>query len=156
MTSLGASTTAFLICLCISSCSVYREVEVHEVVRVELSEFNSEGIDLNVYVDMENPNWYSIRLTDSNIQVWLEGREIGDVALTGPVVLPKKSRVTQPFSIHSTPGSMERLLGDLFSLLFKQSFEIEGRGYVKGKALFIARKVPVSFTHRIDRKELGF
>lgn len=149
---IGIATLAVVL----SSCSVYREVEVHQVQEVRFKELSADGLDLLVYLEVENPNWYTVRLTESDIQLFLEGQPLGTVSLREPMILPRKSRSVQPMSIHASTGSLDRLLGRLFSLIFQQTFEVTGKGYVRGKAFLVMRKVDVSFTHRLERKDLGF
>jgi len=39
--------------------------------------------------------------------------------------------------------------------LFKENFVLEAKGHVKGKALFVAKKVDVNFKEVLTREELG-
>jgi len=138
------------------SCTVYRDVEVHGVRDLQVVKMGADGIDLNVWVDVENPNWYRIRLTESNIQLFFEGKNLGTVTLNEKLTVPKKSRAVQPMSVHTDMSDIDALLGNVFSLLFKQRFEVIGKGYVKGRACFVVRKVDAGFTHYLTREDLGF
>jgi len=145
-----------ILTLGISSCKPYKEVEVHGVVDLQIIEIGADGIDLNVMLDIENPNWYKIHMTESDIQVFLDGKSTGQVSLLEKMTVPKNSRSVQAMSIHTSLGDLEMLLGDIFTLLFKQEFEVTGTGFVKGRVFFVARKVPVTFTHKVTREDLGF
>lgn len=113
-------------------------------------------MDLIVWVDIDNPNWYKIHLTESDIELFLEGKSMGKVTLNETLLVPKKSRGVQPMSVHTSVGELDALLGNVFSLLFKQQFEVTGKGYVKGRALFVIRKVDAGFRHSLKREDLGF
>ena len=147
--------TVLLASFLLSSCSVYKEVEVHEVPDVQLVEFGADGMDLTIWVDIENPNWYKVHLTETEIEVFLEGKSLGNITLNETLIVPKKSRSVQPMAIHSSISSLDALLGNIFTLLFKEKFEVVGRGYVKGRAFFIVRKVDAGFRHFLTREDLG-
>jgi LEA14-like dessication related protein len=150
-----ALLTALAIALTGTSCQVYKEVSVHGVQKVEVSSFTADGLDVMVWLDIENPNWYGIRLKESDVEIFLEGKSLGTVQLTSTVSVPKKSRSVQPMSFHSPITSIDQLLGNVFSLLFKQKFEVTGKGYVTGKAFFVVRRVDAAFRYEITREHLG-
>jgi LEA14-like dessication related protein len=147
--------TVLLSALLLSSCSVYREVEVHEVTDIQLAEFGADGLDLTIWVDIENPNWYKVHLTQTEIEVFLEGKSLGTITLKETLTVPKKSRSVHPMAIHSSISSLDALLGNIFTLLFKEKFEVTGKGYVKGRAFFVVRKVDAGFRHFLTREDLG-
>ncbi|MFN9800011.1 MAG: hypothetical protein ACK54P_08350, partial [Bacteroidota bacterium] len=75
--------------------------------------------------------------------------------LNQALTIPRKSRSTQPLAIHSSMNSIDALLGNVFTLMFKEKFEVTGRGFVKGKAFFVVRKVDAGFRQFITREDLG-
>ena len=136
-------------------CAPYKEVVVHEVTDIQFVSFGADGLDLHVWIDIENPNWYKIHLTESDIEVFLEGKSLGSITLNQALTIPRKSRSTQPLAIHSSMNSIDALLGNVFTLMFKEKFEVTGRGFVKGKAFFVVRKVDAGFRQFITREDLG-
>lgn len=141
--------------LLLHSCSIYKEVEVKEVVDVKITEFSEQGIKADVYLSINNPNGYKISMTESHIVLVFEGKTLGEVVLEEPLVIPKKSMTTQVMKVNTAYGDLSSLLGNILSIMFQSEFELQGRGYVKGKALFVARKVPVEFKQKLSRKDLG-
>jgi LEA14-like dessication related protein len=139
-----------------SSCKMYQEVSVNEVIDVKVNEFGQNGIKAEVYIQISNPNWYKLSLTESHIELFFEGKSIGEVQLAEKLVLPKKSVTTQTLKIDANYESIEAILANVLQLLFKSEFVLEGKGYVKGKAMFIAKKVPVEFKQQLTKDDLGF
>ncbi len=138
------------------SCTVYKEVEVTEVLDVKLTSFSMESMSADVFFQVNNPNWYKLKLKSGHIDLFLEGKKIAVVELDAPLVIPKKMVSTQQMKIVSSEMDAKVLLDQALTLLFKNSYELQGTGYVKGKALMIGRKVPVDFKEKLTKKDLGF
>jgi LEA14-like dessication related protein len=138
-----------------ASCNLYKEVEVVEVLDVKMGEWTEDAVYADVYLQLKNPNWYKVKLTESHVQLYLDGKEIGIVELGEKLEIPKQSVTTQTMHIKADYDAMENVMGNVLSLLFKTKFVVEGKGYVKGRAFFVARKVPVEFKQDLTREDLG-
>jgi LEA14-like dessication related protein len=123
-------------CLVLSSCSVYKDAEI--------------------YMTIDNPNWYKIKLTESHVSLYFEGKPMGEVLLSEPIVIPKKSVSTQIMKVHGDYDDLQGLLGNVLALIFKQSFQVEAKGYIQGKAMFVAKKVDINFQQAMSKEDLGF
>lgn len=142
--------------LCGTSCSVYKEVEVTEVLDVQLTRFSTEKLEAEVFFMIKNPNWYKLKMTDAHIDLVLEGRKIAEVTLAEPITIPKKMVSSLSMKVKSDSIDTKALLANALTLMFKTEFYLEGTGYVKGKAMFVGRKVPVVFREKIRREDIGF
>ncbi len=143
-------------CSTLFSCKLYREVEVVEVTHAQMTSFDEEGAEAEIYLQINNPNWYKVKLTQSHVMLYLDGKEIGEVQLMERMIIPKKAVSTQVMKVEANYEDMQNVLGNFLSLIFQNEFVLEGKGYVKGKAFFIARKVPVEFKEILTKKEMGF
>jgi LEA14-like dessication related protein len=142
--------------LLLQGCSVYKEVEVKEVLDVKILEFTNEGADCEVFVTVYNPNGYKITLTDSYVDLFFEGKPLGHVQLTDNIVIPKLSQTTVKMKCIADSENLQAILGNVLALLFKTEFVLEGKGYIKGKAMFISKKVPIDFSEKLSKKDIGF
>jgi len=89
------STLILFLTLTLSSCKIYQDVDVIEVENVVFREFDIEGAEAEVWLRIKNPNSYKVVLTESNIDLYLEGKHMGQVQLLENMVVPKKSLSTQ-------------------------------------------------------------
>ncbi len=142
--------------LLLSSCRVYKDVEVKEVLDFKLHEIRSNGADCEIYLTILNPNHYKLTLSESTIQLTLENKPLGVLHLQEPIQIPKRSINTITLKCTAEFESLTALTGDLISLLFKTKYKLEGHGYVRGKALLISKKVPVDFSETLTKEDLGF
>jgi LEA14-like dessication related protein len=141
--------------LSISSCKVYQDVTLTEVNNVKMTEFGLEGVKAEITVSISNPNWYKLKVTDSEIDLYFEGQKIAQVKIEEDLVIPKKQVSTQTIQVNSTGADLTAVMGNALALFFKSEFLLEGKGYIDGKAMFIARKVPVEFKQKLTKEELG-
>jgi len=54
------------------------------------------------------------------------------------------------------PSNIPKIVGGAIGLVFKKDIVIEGKGSVTAKAFLITKTVPVEFTQRIRKEDLGF
>jgi LEA14-like dessication related protein len=146
---------AFFFCG-IASCTIYQNVELQEVTNVELKEFGVDGVKAEVTVSISNPNWYKLKVTGSEIDLYFEGQKIAQVAISEDLVIPKKQVSTQTFTVASSSADLGAILSNALALFFKSEFDLEGKGYIDGKAFFIARRVPIEFKQKLTKEDLGF
>jgi LEA14-like dessication related protein len=139
-----------------SSCTMYKEVEVQEVLEVKIIEFDTDGADCEITMTVKNPNGYKISLTESEVDLFFEGKFLGNVELTEQIVLPKRSVSTVQLKCLADYESLQSVMGNFITILFKSEYVMEGKGYVKGKALLVSKKFPVEFKEKITREDLGF
>lgn len=138
-----------------ASCNLYKEVEMVEMIDMKVTEWSGENVRAEVYLQLKNPNWYKVRLTRSHVQLYLDGKEIGVVELSEALDIPPRSVTTHTMQLHADYEDIENVLGNMLNLLFKQKYVLEGKGYVRGRAFFIARKVPVAFREDLTREDIG-
>lgn len=124
---------------------------------VRITEFGNKGMQAEVDLQLDNPNWYKVVLTGSQVELFLDGKPLGTVQLQERMIVPRKSITTQTMKVEADYDQLKDLLAHVLRLVFKRDFVLEGKGYVKGRALFVARKVPVQFREQIAREDLlGF
>lgn len=140
----------------LSSCTMYKDVEVKEVLDFKINEFRTDGADCEIFLTVYNPNGYKITLTESQINMMFEGKPLGEVHLKEKLVIPKKAQSTITLKCTAQFANLTELTGDLLSLLFKTEYIMEGNGHIRGKALFVSKNVPISFKETLTKADLGF
>jgi LEA14-like dessication related protein len=103
---------------------------------------------------LQNPNGYKVKVTESDLNVWVNGREAGKVRLLEPVTILPRSTANYTLKVHApyeelAPG----FITSLITLLFVDAIAFKAEGYVKGKALGVTRKVDVSVNETVPLGE---
>jgi LEA14-like dessication related protein len=138
------------------SCALYKEVEVQEILEVKVIEFDQDGADCEIFMTVKNPNGYKIQLTESEVDMFFEGKFLGKVELLEKIVLPKNSVSTVQMKCLADYESLQSVMGNFITILFKSEYVMEGKGFVRGKALLVSKKFPVEFREKVTRKDMGF
>lgn len=155
ISSLLASAMLLTALLSLSSCAFYKDVELLEVVDIDVTNFQPDLIEAKVTLKVDNPNWYAITLTQSDVDVYVNEKAMGKVELVEKVKIKGKSTETKTLHLKGNPDGAGSFLGNLIGLLFSNSANFQAKGYVKGRALLISRKVPVDLTEAIDFEDLN-
>lgn len=145
---------ALILMVQLSACSFYKEVEVSEVKDIHVTRFDKDFVEAEVEVVINNPNWYRVLLTDSDIDVYLNGKKIGRIQLKEKIILPRKTLNTRTILMKGDYEAMESsFLESILTVLFASSSKVKVDGYMKGRAFFVSRKVDVMLEKDIDLRE---
>ncbi|MEO0404448.1 MAG: hypothetical protein AAF193_06220, partial [Bacteroidota bacterium] len=108
-------------------------------------------VEAEVELVLNNPNWYRVTLLESDVDVFINGKEVGKLTLKEKVILPNKTLSTR---IITMSGDYEEIstsfLENLLTLLFSSTAKFEVIGTMKGRALLISRKVAIHEEDEID------
>lgn len=147
----------FVFATTLTSCSFYDDVEVIEVQKVDVKEFSKDIISADIYLKIDNPNFYKIKLMESDIDLFMNGKKMGKLHLREPLELPKKEVSVQALRMTADISDMSGdFIANTLTLLFAKSVELKAEGFVKGKAMGVGRKVKVDFKHDIATDEIKF
>ena len=140
----------------LSSCTLYKDVEVSEVKDVRFKGFDEKGIVAEVVVEIRNPNAYKLKAQTASIDVKLNGKPAGTVTFDQEYIIPKKSKDTYTFVLNGAfTGSSGGFLDNLLNVLINRQATVVGNGYVEGRALGVKRKVDVAFTEEVDMRNMN-
>ena len=140
----------------LTSCSMYKDVEIVEVKDFELVEYSEDLVQIDLELEVMNPNGYKVKLLSSDIDLSLNGEDLGKLRLKEQMVLPKKSTSVQTMKVLADYDAInDGIMENIMSLMFAQAIIIEAKGEVKGKALGIAKRVDVDVKEEVTLDDLG-
>lgn len=133
-----------------SSCIQYKEVEMVKVTDVGIKKFNTEGVEVEVAMQIKNPNKYKISIVDSDLELFVKGKRIGTANIENKITLPKKSNQIHRFLIKSSLKDMgSSLFPILMGVLGGKAIELHIKGDVKAKAKGISKRFPVDIKEKV-------
>lgn len=134
----------------LTGCIKYKEVEVVKVTEVGVKKIALTGIDIEVAMQIKNPNNYNISIVDSDLELFADGKKIGVAQVKEKVTLKKKSNKIYRFTVHT---SSEDILSSAIPLLMtyfgKDNVSLKVDGTLKAKAKGLSKRFPVNFEERI-------
>jgi LEA14-like dessication related protein len=149
-TSIKKFSFIALLVLVLSSCLEYKEVEVVKIVDVGVKDISTKGVDVEVAMQIKNPNKYNISIVDSDLNLFLKGQKMGTANIKEKVTLKKKSNEVYRFTIQSdlkdiASGGLSVMMG----LITQSSMELKVQGDIKAKAKGISKSIPIDITEKI-------
>lgn len=133
-----------------SGCMKYKEVEVVEVKEVGIKSISLKGIDIEVAMQIKNPNNYDISIVDSDLALFAEGEKVGRASVKEKIKLKKKSNKIHRFTIQTSASEiLSGAIPVILSVLTKGNIELQVTGDIKAKAKGIGKRFPVNFKDRV-------
>lgn len=139
------SLVAFI--LLISSCSLVNDVKFKNVSNITPT-FENKELVLKLDVQVQNDNFYAVKLQNSALKISIDEKELGDLSLAEKVLFKRKSDNSYPVKL-----KVKLADGALFMLLrnaFKKEVAINIQGTLKGSALGIPKTIAINETKTID------
>ena len=142
--------TILLFVFSLSSCLEYKEVEVIKIVEIGVKEISANGVDVEVALQVKNPNKYNISIVDSDLNLFIKGNKMGSATIKEKVTLKKKSTAVYRFTLQSSFKDLSlSSLPVLMSIMGQNSMEVQIVGDIKAQAKGISKRVPIDFTEKV-------
>lgn len=135
------------ILLLFTSCSLFKDIKINAVKDISPS-IENKAIIINTSVEVKNPNFYRVAIKSTNLQVFLDDKELGNIELLGKVLFKKKTTDTYTLKL-----KMKLAEGALFTILrnvFKKEVTLTFKGKIKGAAMGIPKSITINETKTID------
>jgi LEA14-like dessication related protein len=133
------------------SCSGFQELSVSDIKSLNVKNIDSKTATFQVGVTIKNPNAFRIKVTAGELNVKLSNRDIGKAVLKNKIVIPAKSEETHNFEISTNLSTLGLAAIPMISeLLRSKKTSVTLDGYIKGRVLFINRKINIKRTDTID------
>ena len=137
--------------LLLTSCISYEDVEITRVVSTDVKKYSSESMEVEIVLQINNPNDYKISITNSDLDLFLNNSEIGKATIKGKIVIPKKSNEGHRFTVKLNNKDLAaKTMPVILSAALGGSVKLKVNGYIKVRAKMIGKKVPVEFTENIS------
>ena len=134
----------------LAGCITYKEVQMIKVTDVGVKNFTTEGVEVEVAMQIKNPNNYKISIVDSDLDLFVKGNRIGTANIDNKVTLPKKSNQIHRFIIKSSLKDMgSSAIPLLMGVLGGGTIDLQIKGDIKAKAKGISKKFPVDFKKKV-------
>ena len=138
--------------LALSGC-FYQDLEVLEVEDFSRVSFSLKGMQAQMDVDVFNPNPYAVKVTDADVQLFVDDEVVGDVTLLETTSIRPEARATVPLQVQTREGALRRVLkNDLLNLISGSEIPFTAEGTVTGKAFGLSFTVPLKHDQTLNTK----
>ncbi len=135
-----------------TSCLSYKEIELGDVKNIKLNKANNGDAEIQVGINVSNPNNYKIKIKKIEADMLVNGKKIGKISLNKKVVLPKKSNEVQIFAVNT---QLSNLISAIPNIFFGGEIKLQLKGHIKGKVFVVTKKFPLEAEKSISSKDLN-
>lgn len=122
------------------SCANPRELEYQDVKNFRLMELSMHpkvGMDVQFF----NPNKYGMTMKDANIDLYLNGKLVGNAQLANTYHVPGLDTFLLPVNL---TADLQQVLPNALAILANNMIDVELKGHVKaGKGVFF--NIPINY-----------
>ncbi len=145
-----------LVLFSVTSCTIYEEVEMLGVEGYRFEKLEGNQSMASIDFRINNPNFYSIKLKKSTVEVYLDDNKLGDAAMAEEVFVSKKKEDTYTLDLLLNDRDIAKaallLLG---KALFKKTIKltIKGKAHCKVYGV-LGKKIDINESKELNLKEL--
>jgi LEA14-like dessication related protein len=135
----------------LNSCGViYKDVEIHGIKNIELVKFENDGMIIEADVTINNPNFYGIDVTDSDLKIYLNDVVLGNASFLGELNLVANFEEKKHLTIKTIyRGKMSNTLKSVFGLAMGKEMLLRIEGEVTGKVMGISSSFEVLLEEKV-------
>ncbi|MBU2018653.1 MAG: LEA type 2 family protein [Bacteroidetes bacterium] len=149
---------SFLSLFLLTSCNEIEEPELVEIKKLELIELKGTVAKIQIDAEIENPNFFGIKVKPSVLDVYIDEVYAGTVNLDENVKLLRKSSNT--YSVPITLKGESFVLLRLMQWMNKPQINLRLKGKVKGSVYGVSKKIAINETKIIYpekfKSKIGF
>ncbi|MGC2423773.1 MAG: LEA type 2 family protein [Nitrospirota bacterium] len=144
-----AAVLVVLIAVSLSACSMKSAVRKMslELKTVHINDMTLKGFDAEIDLQITNPNWFTVRISDLDYHAYVSGEEIASGQAENEIAIPSGSTTVVTLPVKVSYGSLG---GKIAQILFKGNLEYRLQGSAVFHTWFASRTVP------FDTKEKKF
>lgn len=143
-------TSLVLIVIVLSSCKVYKTVDIGDVNNVDFKGLVDNRVRLDMKIPISNPNVYKIKIKSMDLDLKINGNYIGKMTIVDEIVIPPKSEDIQDFPVEIIVKNPFASMAVMYKIRSAKSFEMEINGTIKVKALINTKTIEVSEKQRVS------
>ncbi len=83
--------SVIFITILFSSCNIYKPVEIGELEGIKLDKLLINKVEIIVFVQVKNPNFYEIKITGYDLDIILNEQKISSISSKNIISLPSNS-----------------------------------------------------------------
>lgn len=139
-----------VISIVLFSCSV-QNINIGNPSGVEPEELSMKAVRLKIHIPIENPNSFSFNIKKVDLDLFVNGRNVGKVNKLDKIKIPAKSKETYPVSFEITPKDALTNVLFLVAEMQKRNPELEVKGTVTVSKFGIPKRIKVNHKQNIDK-----
>ncbi|MBN2892136.1 MAG: LEA type 2 family protein [Bacteroidales bacterium] len=146
-----ATKIGILFLFLILSSGCYKDVEFVELESANIKVEDNVGV-INLFVKISNPNFYSIQIVESDVDIYLNGTHLGLVSNKQDIKLPANSETVIELPIEVNILDLILNVPNIWNLFKSNDVTYKIEGTIVGKVLFGQKEFQISEEKNISIK----
>jgi LEA14-like dessication related protein len=141
----------WVICvLSFASCNLFQEITFTGIEKIDIAGINQNGVEAVIKAKIKNPNFMSFVIRKSDMNVTINGLDVGTATLAENVKIKGNSEDVYTFKVKSDFSKISMTeLPKLMAIAFSKNVTVGIKGDLKvGKGL-IQKKIPVEIAEKV-------
>lgn len=139
--------------LLLSSCNVYKSVDVGEINDIRFRGMVDNKINLDLKVPIKNPNNFKLKIKDLDLDISLNGKYIGKMRNDTLIVIPSNYEGISTFPVEIQVDNILSSAMMFYKLKNAKQVEILIEGKIIAKSFLYRKTIKVSEKQIVDFKE---
>lgn len=139
-----------IVAVLISSCT-YEEVTLNDIRNFRIENVENRQIYFSFDARIVNPNAFALKISDSDLQMEINGVDMGQLYLSEAVKIPAGNDEFVPVRASVlTAGSSQGIVSILLGSVLSRAVDVRLKGEVKGGLIVYSKRIPVDHSERIE------
>ena len=141
---------SILITVLFTGCFSLKPINVGDVKDYKFKNLTKSGVSIILDIPIENQNNFKFKITDVNIEISIDGNNLGTVKKIKKVVIPAKSNDVYTFELKADFSKLLKGSWSILKSFMKRSVNMHLEGYIKAKAFMIGKKIDINEDKHIN------
>ena len=130
----------FIVSIFIFTSCKFKEVTVGDVQNIAISEMTDKYVAVDLFIPINNPNNFGFKVSKINLDVSLNGVDLGKAYKISKVKVPSNSNDTYKFTIKVKLKSVANGSMAFLGAMLSNKAKLKLNGYIKAKAFVVGSK----------------
>mgnify|MGYP006283206285 CR=1 FL=1 len=134
----------------LTSCLTKESVDIGDIQEFQIDAVERNTVYMSISLPIENPNMYKISIEEIHLDFSLDEDHLGTLTSSKNIEIPAQSKELHQFELELELKNAFLGALSMVQQLSKKNAEINIEGWVKARALFVRKKIPVSESQSYD------
>ncbi len=135
------------------SCEPPKQPIFRYLENIKFSEISPQNINIHGSAVFYNPNTFPLELVETDIQVALDDRWLGKVAVLENISIEASKKFSLPLALSLPTDKFFENVGDMFALLSRKTVNLRYRGFIRVKVRGITFRVPIEEQQQVQLRK---
>jgi len=130
----------FIVSIFIFTSCKFKEVTIGDVQNIAIAEMTDEYVAIDLFLSINNPNNFAFKISKINLEIFLNGVDLGKAYKISKVKVPSNSNDTYKFTIKVKLKSVANGSMAFLGAMLSNKAKLKLNGYIKAKAFVVGSK----------------